>query len=175
MWIDFGCGGSPRGDVNIDRYYEESPDTTQKIHPKEIKNFIIASAEHTPIRDKVAYGSSAFHLIEHLFHPPLCLDDMKRVSTKYIVVCVPNHPLISEHNKHFYSWSQRSLTTLLGQYGKVVYSKTRLMWWNSDRVIKAVSKIPFLALRRLIYHTLNMVIGTEIISIVDVSEDARDG
>jgi len=175
MWIDFGCGGSPRGDVNVDQYYDESPHTNQKINPKKIKNFIIGSAEYPPIRDKSVHGVSGYHLIEHTFVPTTCLNAMKQVAQKYMVICVPNHPLISESHKHYYSWSKRSLETLLGEYGEVVYSKTRLMWWNSNRVLKAVSRLPFLALRRLAYHLLNLLFGTEILVVVDVSEGMDQG
>jgi len=173
MWLDLGCANSPRGDVNIDRYYEDSPHTQQQIKPKEIKNFILASAGHTPIRDNAIYGVSGYHLIEHLLIPTDCISDMVRMAKKYLIICVPNHPILSEHHRHFYSWSQRSLETLLGEYGQVVYSRTRLMWWNSDRALKAVSKMPHLALRRLVIHLLNMVLGTEILVIVDVSGEKK--
>ena len=44
MWLDLGCGGSPRGQVNLDLFYgDKTPHTVQIIDPKEIKNFTIVS------------------------------------------------------------------------------------------------------------------------------------
>ncbi len=169
MWLDLGCGGSPRGDVNLDLFQGTSPHTVQIIDPKLINNFTSGSAEYLPYKDNSFWVVSGYHLIEHLLEPTKCLVDMTRVAKKYLIIGVPNHPLMREHHNHYYSWSKQSLETLLGEYGEIVYSVTRMMWWNSDKMLKVIAKLPFLVLRRLAYHTLNFLFGTEIIVIVDVS------
>lgn len=169
LWLDLGCGGSPKGDINIDLYMLNSPCTNQKILPSRIPNFIQASVGFSPIRDGSMYGVKAYHLIEHSTEPTEWIEEMVRIAQKWVIIAVPNNPVVSEHSTHFYSWSKTSLTNLMSLYGEVKYCQTRFMWWNSDTVFGLVSRIPVLALRRLIYHTLNRLFGLEIVIVVDVS------
>lgn len=169
MWLDLGCGGSPRGDVNLDLFTDDdSPHTTQLIDPKEINNFVIGSADLLSFRTNSMWGVSGYHLIEHLLVPTTCLADMARVAIKWLIIAVPNHPMFTEHHSHYYSWSKVSLEALLSEYGEVVYSETRFMWWNSKRVLRIIKKIPILAFRRIAYHLLNFLFGLEIIVVVEL-------
>jgi len=174
-WLDIGCGGMPKGTVNLDLFQGESPHTTQVINPKEINNFTNGSAGFLPYRDKSCRIVSGYHLIEHSLIPTVWLAEMVRVCKKYLVIVVPNHPRMMEHHTHYYSWSKKSLENLLSEYGEVIYSKTRLMWWNSDRLLKAISKVPFLILRRRVYHVLNFLFGMEIVVMVDVTRGKQNG
>jgi hypothetical protein len=171
MWLDLGCGGSPRGDVNLDLFFGDSPHTVQKIDHRKISNFSIGDATVLPYRDNVFKVVSAYHLVEHLPVPTNCIKEMARVSSKYVIIVVPNHPIMREHHEHLYSWSRSSMESLCKRYGKVVYSQIRLMWWNSDKALKAVNRLPFLALRRLAYHVLNQLMGMEIVTIFEVAQD----
>lgn len=62
MILDVGCGGSPKGDVNLDQFYDDSPHTTKKIEPKQTLHFIIADAHRIPVRDK-AFSYAIMDLI----------------------------------------------------------------------------------------------------------------
>lgn len=173
MWLDLGCGGSPRGDVNLDLFFGESPHTIQKIDHKKINNFSIGDATILPYRDDVFNVVSAYHLIEHLLVPTDCIKEMARVSSKYVIIVVPNHPIMKEHHEHLYSWSRSALESLCKRYGTMRYSTVRVMWWNSDKILRAVKRLPFLALRRVAYHGLNLLFGMEIVAIFEVNQDKK--
>lgn len=166
-----GCGGSPRGNYNLDLFHEVSPHTVQKIEPKKISNFTIGDASILPYRDNVFNVVSAYHLAEHILKVTDLFEEMARVSSKYVVVVVPNHPIMKEHHEHLYSWSKTSLESLLKNYGTVRYSTVRLMWWNSKKLLRVVRRMPFLALRRLVYHFLNLLFGMEIVVVIEVDQN----
>lgn len=171
MWLDLGCGGSPRGNFNLDLFHGDSPHTVQKIDAKKINNFTLGDASILPYRDNMFVIVSAYHLIEHLLVPTDCIKEMVRVSSKYVVVVVPNHPIMNEHHEHMYSWSKSSLECLLSSYGKLVYSDIRLIWWNSRKAFGMIERIRGLMLRRLLYRMLDKLFGTERIVIIEVDKN----
>jgi SAM-dependent methyltransferase len=120
MILDVGCGNSPKGDVNCDLYRKNTPhlmgDT--RIQNTKIPNFVLCDATHLPFKDKVFEKAYASQVLEHILHPALLIEEMKRVATRMVTFDVPNlRRLTPEENPfHIYSWSDRTLANLLKRY-----------------------------------------------------------
>lgn len=114
--LDIGCGGNPKGDVNLDLFYDESPHTVKKIEAKHIPNFVLGSARYLPFRGRCFDESVVSHLLEHVPVPTEVLGEIGRVTKDRVLIAVPNNPLITEHREHLYSWSKTSLGNLLRKF-----------------------------------------------------------
>jgi SAM-dependent methyltransferase len=78
--LDVGCGGVPRGEVNVD---------TQR-YSKLIRNFVAADCEHLPFKDNVFRVVTCFHVLEHLADPFRGLSELVRVSFWKIIIKCPH-------------------------------------------------------------------------------------
>lgn len=81
-------------------------------------------------------------VLEHLTDYEKALDELFRVSNKYVIVSVPNEPLWSFLNMvrgkyiqdkgntpgHVNKWSVKTLKSLLSSYGKIEFVATPLPW-----------------------------------------------
>lgn len=165
MNIDIGCGGSPKGDVNIDLFYKKSPHTSMIIKPKKIKNFVIADANKIPFRNEVFYCVYCFHVLEHLINPTNCLKEIKRIMKFMVIFKVPNNPILIEYHKHLYSWSITSFNNLLMNFFESVevYTSTNLENFRKRRILRILKKIP--SIERIILRFLSKILAMEIIAI----------
>lgn len=171
--LDVGCGGEPKGDVNLDLFlFEDSPHTSQRIEPREIPNFILGDATALPIRDKTFDEVYCFHVLEHLFHPIACIEEMKRVSRSNVTIKVPNNPVMKEHREHLYSWSKSSLSNLISHFMEVNKIEATSFYLRSrDRkVVRLLSMIPWFQIRRKVFQLYSGFLGFELIAYCSVIE-----
>ena len=145
MRLDVGCGGDPKGDVNIDLYWGESPHTARYIDPRGIKNFVIADAHHLPFRDDCFTSIVCDNVLEHLEKPWEALKEFSRVAGEALII-VPNNPVLREREEHLYTWTPVSLRNLLSRfYGAVdVYAYTRMGDVKRSRLFKLCLRLPVL-------------------------------
>lgn len=112
MILDVGCGGSPKGDVNCDLFFGESPHTTQTI--TKAPNFIRCDAEKLPFRDESFPCVYSGGCVEHLKHPYSAIEEFSRVSQKWVYIKVPNSPgMVMQRKCHLYAWDATTLENLL--------------------------------------------------------------
>jgi len=160
MIIDIGCGGRPKGDVNIDLFFKENPHTVFKIEPRKIRNFIIADAHQLPIRSNSFDLAICHHVLEHLINPAQALREMKRIA-KSVFIKIPNSP-IREHEKHLYTWSETSIRNLLSLYFNHVetWMDSSIYEIRRSRIIKLIAKMKVLSYP--ILRIMRRIIGLEI-------------
>jgi hypothetical protein len=94
--LDCGCGSRPKGDVNVDcfrggwNHQEADQDRGEYVNPKNISNYVVASAEYLPFRDGVFDLVFSSHTIEHVPDPFLMFRELMRVSGRKVVVKCPH-------------------------------------------------------------------------------------
>lgn len=140
--LDVGCGLKPRGDVNVDLNpvvkYDSIPSHQgfpATLRPEYIPNFVRASAFHLPFRDGSFGSVISSHCLEHLDRPLDVLREWARVSSKRVIVAVPQLESrlgMGDAEDHLYSWSEKSFTNLLKRvFPKVKVSVNPTPWfWN---------------------------------------------
>lgn len=119
MILDVGCGDIARGDVNCD-LLKDTDLIRWDQNPEGIPNFVKASVHCLPFRSSCFNVVYCSHVIEHLLDFDAALKELKRVSSKFVVVIVPFSlfrildPLIrfrsypqwraweKQHHKHFF-------------------------------------------------------------------------
>ncbi|HSX40785.1 MAG TPA: class I SAM-dependent methyltransferase [Candidatus Saccharimonadales bacterium] len=120
---------------------QDAIDIGKKLHPK----FILKKGDVY----KLPYRSSSFDLItctevfEHLEKPEKALDELIRVSKKYILLSVPNEPLftmqrflrgknvlhLGDHPEHIQHWSAKTFETFVKRKKvRVIAGKTPFPW-----------------------------------------------
>ena len=97
---------------------------------------------------KLPYKANSFEVIictevlEHLEEPNKALIELKRVTSKYIILSVPNEPLftiqrflrgkntlkLGDHPEHIQHWNSGSLKKFISEYLTVIDIKTPLPW-----------------------------------------------
>ena len=91
MILDVGCGNTPRGDVNVDRFMEGTIHRGgAELNVKCIPNFVLADSQHLPFRGGCFEKVVSYHVIEHVSEPMLMLKEMTRVSNHYVFVRCPH-------------------------------------------------------------------------------------
>lgn len=159
--LDIGCGGTDNefglsgfpSDVGID--------IRRPFVRRE--NFVLASAEALPFRDKCFNFAQSFEVLEHVNNPYLMLSEMKRTARKILVttpnslqlpnvlmsIARKNHAYIC-HSDHILIWSKAELENLLNRVGlvrcKVSFSpyRERKHRWFIELALRLV---PFPALK----------------------------
>lgn len=124
MILDVGCGGDPRGDVNIDLFPEGNPAhlSSHEWMKETPQNFIKADASCLPFRDKVFTLVYARMVLEHMLNPFDVLKEWRRVAS-VVYVLVPNSRLGFNFTKgHLYSWDCQTLSNLMAS----VFTKTKV-------------------------------------------------
>ena len=160
MIIDIGCGGRPKGDVNVDLFYDISSHTVFKIDPRDIRNFIIADAHHLPIRSNSFDLAICYHILEHLINPAQALKEIRRIA-KSVFIKIPNSP-IREHEKHLYTWSETSIRNLLSLYFSHVetWMDSSIYDLRKSRIMRLIAKMKVLSYPLL--RIMRRIIGLEI-------------
>lgn len=161
--MDIGCGSNYRGTVNIDRYTDPNPHTTQIMKPREIPNFIIADAGRLPIRSHSIKVIHCAHTLEHLEDPLQALREIARIMTGVAVLRVPNNPVTDNHHAHLFSWSETSFRNLLSRVFEV--KKIEITSPRGDLktspLMRVIMRLPRVFRRRMI-QLLARVYGVEL-------------
>jgi len=115
-------------------------ETAKKNNPG--NKFITGSIYTLPL------PSSSFDLVicsevlEHLDNPDIALKELNRVSSKYLLLSVPNEPLfrissfisgqylstLGRHPEHIQSWNKKSFIILIKKYFTLIKVKTSFPW-----------------------------------------------
>ena len=143
--IDVGCGSVPIGFVNIDINFDANVHHKFRYNVREKKynNFVLASGEFLPIRNKSMPMVFCSHMIEHCINPIEIMKEFKRVSTKWVVIVTPNKPIFTEHRAHYYSWSLSSLKNFLLLFfpNVIVAGQTRRYQFLKSPIIRMLVKL----------------------------------
>ena len=118
MILDLGCGTSK---------YHYSLKGKNIIHVDINKNAqhidIQCDAYNLPFRNGVFSTVYASHILEHLNEPIKAIEEMKKVSSKRVIIRIPNASFFKWKNsstEHIFSWNQYTLRNLLQRYFKQV-------------------------------------------------------
>ena len=94
--VDLGCGTSPHPHAKVGVDWFLDPEhrllgTGKRIAPEEMAKrgvkFVHASLESLPFADKEFDFSYSHHVIEHVEHPHLALEEIMRISRKGVIIC----------------------------------------------------------------------------------------
>lgn len=90
--LDVGCGSRPRGNVNVDLRSPKYTRPKRHLHrkPRDIENFVLASAEHLPFKDAAFPLVVSYHTIEHVEKPVKMLRELIRVSNSTVEIKCPH-------------------------------------------------------------------------------------
>lgn len=161
--LDVGCGTNPKGNVNCDLYPNLSLHRFphKKIELKAIPNFVRCDAHFLPFKDGSFETIIASHLLEHCEFPFLVLQEFRRVSTRKVIIEVPNlsKVVFRENPTHFFTWSEYSLQNLLDHFF------TRVEIYNAYYRFRSkfLKKIPFFG--KLICIILQQIINLNILAV----------
>ena len=134
LTLDVGCGSNPKGRVNLDLYYKRTPHLVRDVEIDIKINFVRGDIHSLPFKDNSFELVNASQVLEHALHPTLAVREMKRVSSKYVTIDVPNLKKISteENPTHIFSWSEYTFYNFLSQFFSEVYiAKIKLAVPNS--------------------------------------------
>lgn len=120
---------------------EKSLDVAKTKNPD--CTFILGDIYSLPFPDKSFDLILNCQVLEHLEEPEKALKELKRVSKKYCLICVPNEPWFSLANLlrlkyinqwgnypgHVQKWSKKSFGNLLNGFFKRVSIKTSAFWF----------------------------------------------
>lgn len=112
----------------------------KKLHP----NVTIKKGDiyNLPYKDNSFDLVLSAEVLEHLENPDEALDELKRVSKKYVILSVPDEPLftiqrflrgrnikkLGWHPEHIQHWSARSFKIFVEKKLQIVTLKTPLPW-----------------------------------------------
>lgn len=102
----------------------------------------VARGENLPFRDKTFDLVIACEVLEHVSIPELVLSELRRVSSRFCLVSVPNEPLWRILNilrgkylrdwgntpGHLHHWSVKGITKLISRYFRVLRIEKVLPW-----------------------------------------------
>jgi len=93
--LDVGCGLRPKGDVNLDLYFNEFTEHLDSLDKKlittiRVKNPVKADAHYLPFKDDSFEEVYSHHVLEHLDNPFKALSEMIRVARHKVVFNVPH-------------------------------------------------------------------------------------
>lgn len=93
--LDVGCGIRPRGDVNLDRFMNETTIHISRPKPmfingKTMRNPVKADAQYLPFRPRVFDEVFSDNVVEHLDNPSQAVEEMIRVSKRKVTFIVPH-------------------------------------------------------------------------------------
>jgi 2-polyprenyl-3-methyl-5-hydroxy-6-metoxy-1,4-benzoquinol methylase len=110
LTLDVGCGGYPRGDVNIDIRLK-----------KGVPNFVLSDAHHLPFRTETFGFVYCSHVLEHCLNPCKVLEEIERVVNGKVVIKVPNMGVWdARDSSHIYSWTKYSFQSFLERHFRKV-------------------------------------------------------
>jgi len=111
--LDIGCGGTPRGHVNIDAYPDNREQCSKPWDPRNVRNFIRADAHSLPLRSDAFTNIVCSHVIEHTFNPLQMLTEMKRVCKGPIEILTPSEFDVGKTATHYYTWNPHTMKNLM--------------------------------------------------------------
>ncbi|MFW6231238.1 MAG: class I SAM-dependent methyltransferase [Nanoarchaeota archaeon] len=149
-WLDVGCGEGyllsilhkkePHWKITGIDIGDEELALARKALPDQ--RFVKGQAYELPFKDDSFDLVAANEVLEHVKKPSRMLKEMKRVSSKYVLISVPNEPWFRIANVirmkylyrlgdtpgHVQNFSKRSLERLLEKQFKTVLVKNALIW-----------------------------------------------
>jgi ubiquinone/menaquinone biosynthesis C-methylase UbiE len=139
--LDVGCGYLPRGDVNVDLYVKPSIHRSIALNTKQIPNFVLADSQHLPFKNACFDKVLSSHVIEHVDKPMLMLQEMVRVSNRYVLVRCPHRLKITFHgirykahkNKFGNLWFKQAFEML---HCHVIHNDNRTTWLGIPEEIR---------------------------------------
>lgn len=117
--LDIGCGEVPKGDVNIDIY------VPQRLP----QNFVLASAEYLPFRDRAFEVVRSSYVLEHCTIPTQSIKEHIRCARARAIIITDNSEWLGDylfrllgwgrifHPEHCYRWTTEYLHNLLARLG----------------------------------------------------------
>jgi ubiquinone/menaquinone biosynthesis C-methylase UbiE len=132
--LDVGCGGKPRGRVNVEPYVarsEERQTDDQPLVKRAIPNLVVACAEYLPFKDEVFDSVFSSETIEHVNSPWLMLKELVRISRSRITLIVPFYlgDYIAHNPWHKHSFNKKTVLAALHKLGcrniEMLYTKFR--------------------------------------------------
>ncbi len=130
--LDVGCGRGELLHILKGRGYErvEGCDVDERCLEKSARFAPVSRVDILELSKRFPPGSFdltvCLHILEHVPHPYLALQELKAVSSKYILLAVPNARCIAydESPAHLYSWNGDTLRNLIEAAGlKVIKLK----------------------------------------------------
>jgi SAM-dependent methyltransferase len=147
--LDVGCGGTFKGDVNVDLYANPTEHRPNYLIMKKIPNFVLADAQHLPFRNKTFDEVTSSHVIEHVEKPMLMVKEMCRISKEYVNIRCPHRLWLGsrlfrrnkghKHRGFNASWFKQAFANL---HWKVITSQVTygLFGTPDEVIIKATYK-----------------------------------
>jgi ubiquinone/menaquinone biosynthesis C-methylase UbiE len=91
---------------------------------------VVCDVQHLPFRDASFNMVYMSHVLEHVPHPLIALNELRRVSQRLVIVTVPNREYCEKTGcdrdpTHLYSWTMDSFSHLVGKVfpeGRVRYT-----------------------------------------------------
>lgn len=137
--LDVGCGYLPRGDVNVDLCVKPSIHRNIALNVKRIPNFVLADSQHLPFKNACFDKVPSSHVIEHVDKPMLMLQEMVRVSKRYVLVRCPHrfdphfHRNKEHKNKFGNQWFKQAFAML---NCRVIHNDNRPTWLGIPEEIR---------------------------------------
>lgn len=146
---EIGCGEG-RSTIRLNKM---TPNLTASEY---VEKLVITAKENNPSLNifqesvyQLSYGDSSIDLVfllevlEHLDYPDVALDEIKRISSKYLILGVPREPMWRFLNMcrlkylkdfgntpgHLNHWSKKSIIKLIEEkFGKVIAVESPIPW-----------------------------------------------
>lgn len=113
--LDVGCGGSPRGDINVDGFPFDRGQYYADYDMKNIKMFVWSIGECLPFKDNVFNKVSCRHVLEHVPNPLKFLKELNRilVDKGELLILVPSEFRNNYTKSHLFTWCPNTLNNLV--------------------------------------------------------------
>ncbi len=160
-----GCGANPEGTVNVDLYPNDRGQCVDNWNPKEVANFVLASADYLPFKDGVFKSVIARHVLEHLPVPIKAIEEWRRVCYGKIIIYIPSQYVEDLTPSHLYGWNIHSLRNLLRQ----VFGDASVNVQYTSRLYRTVNK------KAVMLNLLSRMLGfyTEIVAVCDCKRQGQ--
>ncbi len=139
MILDVGCGNPS---FNL-RPIEGEDVVHIDIDKKSFHLEVQCDAHTLPFKENIFATVYANHILEHLDNPIKTLQELRRVSTKLVIIKVPNASYFKWKNSskyhHIFSWNQYTLRNLLERYFKKVTINSTQREDPNSRIRKTVA------------------------------------
>ena len=131
--LDVGCGLNPRGDVNLDLYYDSihrRNGVGPALNPHNIQNFIHGDGRNMPMFvDRQFHTVKCYHVIEHIPDWWNLLKELWRVTDNHLIVVCPHRAWIN------FPRQLRRSSSHISNFDRTVFEKAipRLLnTWNFE-------------------------------------------
>lgn len=115
MILDVGCGGSPKGDVNVDGFPFDRGQYYADYNMKKIRMFIWSMGEYLPFKNNTFEKVSCRHVLEHVPDPLKFLKELNRILIEggELLILVPSEFRNNYTKTHLFTWCPDTLKNLI--------------------------------------------------------------